>query len=242
MKRLAGGRPVVWVVGASRGIGREIARQFALLGCEVCITGRKRNGLSAAVKEITSLGGKAHAYPCDITRVRSVFTTARRIRREIGDIEVLVNCAGITVFKDFAATSLKEIESILDTNLLGQIVCVKAVLPFMMAKRRGWIFNIGSNAAVKTFVGSSAYSAAKAGLLGFSRVLREEMKRFHVKVVSVLPGPTETGMWSRQNRKRYRHRMMSAKSVAEAIVALYQMPPDVVVDEMRIRPMRGDIE
>lgn len=235
-------RPVVWVVGASRGIGRAIARQFALIGCDVCLTARNRTQLGSAVKEIRSLGGHANAWPCDITDARLVFSTERSIRRAVGSVDVLVNNAGVTVFKNFQKTSLKEFEAILDTNLLGQIVCVKAVLPSMIAGRRGWIFNVGSNAAVKTFVGSSAYTAAKAGFLGFSKVLREELKGYNIRVVSVLPGPTETEMWSREDRKRFRHRMMSPKSVAEAIVALYQMPPDVVTDEIILRPIQGDIE
>jgi short-subunit dehydrogenase len=79
-------------------------------------------------------------------------------------------------------------------------------------------------------------------VLGFSRVLREELKRANIRVVSVVPGATETTMWSPAQRKRHRHRMMSAKSVAEAVVAVYRMPPDVVVDEIRLRPMLGDID
>lgn len=235
-------RPVVWVVGASRGIGREIARQFASIGCQTCLSARSAAGLRSAVREITGSGGRAQAYPCDIGRLGSVVSIARRIGREHGDIEVLINCAGFTVFKPFLKTSMREFDTIIGTNLRGQIGCIKAVLPSMVRRREGWIFNVLSNAAIKTFEGSAAYTATKAGMLGLGRVLREELRSFGVKVVNVLPGATETMMWSAAQRKKHSYRMMRAKSVAEAVLSVYRMPDDLVVDEMVMRPVLGDIE
>ena len=235
-------RPVVWVVGASHGIGKEIAKQFAIIGCEVCLSSRNRQRLHTATKEIIQQGGLAHDFPCDVTRPVSIVTAVERIRRQIGEIDVLILDAGATVFKSFDETSLKEFDDIIDTNLSGHIRCVKAVLPSMIERKSGWIFNISSNAAVKTFEGSAAYTATKAGLLGAMRVLREEMKPFNVKVINVLPGPVETEMWSEADRAKYSRQMMHPKSVAEAILAVYAMPDDVVVDEMIIRPIQGDIE
>src|SRR5467141_2455539 len=184
-------RPVVWVVGASRGIGREIAGRIAAIGCEVCLSSRNSSDLESAVRQIRRLGGRAHSFPCDIRKINSVSSTARRIRHAVGDVEVLVNNAGITVFK--------------------------------------------------TFEGSSAYTAAKAGMLGLGKVLREEVKAHHVKVVNILPGATETRMWSAALRKKYSYRMMKPSSVADTVLAVYRMPDDVVVDEMVIRPMLGDL-
>ena len=234
-------RPVVWVVGASRGIGREIAKQFAWIGCEVCLSGRNARDLVSATKEIAMLGGRADSIPCDITSQQSILRTIQTIRRRVGEIDVLVNAAGITVFKTFLATTPDEFKRIVATNLYGQILCLKAVLPSMVKRKRGWIFNILSNAAVKTFEGSSAYTATKAGMRGLGKVLREEMRQFNVKVINVIPGATETQMWSAADRKTYGRRMMRPKSVAEAVLSVYQMPDDVVVDEIVLRPMRGDI-
>ncbi len=235
-------RPVVWVVGASQGIGAEIARQFASIGCIVCLSSRSRSLLLKVQRNITTLGGHAAVYPCDVTRIKSVQRTYAAICDDHGQIDVLVNSAGITVFSDFLHTSNKMVEGIVDTNLRGPIYCTKCVLPAMSKRRHGWIFNILSNAAVKSFENSAIYTATKAGLFGFSRVLREETRRMNVKVVNVIPGATETSMWSREQLKRYRHRMMSARSVAEAVLSVYQMPPDVVVDEILLRPMLGDVD
>ncbi len=234
-------RPVVWVMGASRGIGKEIAKQFASVGCEVCLSGRDTRALRTVAREILSLGGRAHVFPADIRKPASVQSACHRIVRSIGKIDVLVNNAAITVFKRFADTSLPEFNDILSTNLAGAVCCVKCVLPSMMKRKRGMIVNILSNAAVKTFEGSAAYTAAKSGLLGFARVLREEMREHSVKVVNVVPGATDTEMWSAEIRRRYGYRMMSPKSVAEAVLAVYQLPPDVVVDEIHLRPILGDL-
>ena len=234
-------RPVVWVVGASRGIGREIAAQFASIGAEVCLSGRNARALEAAVREIEKDGGRAHAFPCNIAAPRSILSAVVRIQNRVGDVDVLVNNAGVTVFRSFLDTSLSDFHQIITTNLEGQIACVKAVLPSMVKRKRGWVITIHSTAAVKTFTGSAAYTATKAGMYGLCRVLREEMRPHGVRVLDVLPGATDTAMWSPADRKRHGKRMMSAKSVAEAVLAAYALPDDIVVEDLVVRPIAGDI-
>lgn len=234
-------RPVVWVTGASRGIGMEIAGQFASVGCEVCLSARSARELDSVVRRIQKLGGRAHSLPCDISNPNAISSTVRKIRKSVGEIDVLVNNAGITVFKDFLGTQPEEFVKIISTNLIGHVLCTKAVIHSMARRKQGWVFNILSNAAIKTFEGSAAYTATKAGMLGMGKVLREEMRRYNVRVVNVIPGATETEMWSPANRRRYGHRMMSAKGVAEAVLSVFQMPDDVVVDEMVLRPIKGDL-
>jgi short-subunit dehydrogenase len=234
-------RPVVWVVGASQGIGREIAGQFASIGADVCLSGRNARGLEAAVKEITAAGGKAHAFPCNISFPRSILATVVRIRNRVGDIDVLVNNAGVTIFRSFLDTSLSDFHEIIATNLEGQVACIKAVLPSMVARKKGWIISVHSTASVATFTGSAAYTASKAGMHALTKVLREEMRPHGVKVVNILPGATNTAMWSAEDRKRFGKRMMAPKSVAEAVLAAYQMPRDLIVEELVVRPQLGDI-
>ena len=235
-------RPVVWVTGASRGIGREIAKVFGTIGCRVCVSSRDSKSLALVVRTITNDGGFAEAVRCDISSPRSIVAAATRIREQVGEVDVLVNNAGVTVFKDFLSTTADEFDRIIDTNLRGQIACIKAVLPSMVRRKKGWIINILSNAAVKTFEGSAAYTATKAGMLGLARVLREELRPHKIKVVNVIPGATETPMWSAASRRKFSARMMDPKSVGEAVLAAYQMPDDVVVDELIIRPIQGDID
>jgi 3-oxoacyl-[acyl-carrier protein] reductase len=233
--------PVVGVTGASRGIGREIAKQFALIGCRVCVTARDAKALDSLVKEIVFRGGTAHPFPADIADVRKVSSAALRIRRTVGAVDILVNNAGITVFKSFLSTTQDEFQDILHTNLLGQVAAIRSVLPSMVRRRAGLIINILSTASVKTFQGSAAYTAAKAGMHGLSKVLREEVRKDNVRIINVMPGPTATEMWSRGDRRKYASRMMTAKDVAETVLALYTVPSRVVPEEVMLSPIRGDI-
>lgn len=235
-------RPVVWVTGASRGIGAEIAKQFASIGCEVCLSGRSKKDLAIVATEIIKRGGRAHVYPLDITDRKAIVKVVKDIAKNIGEIDVLVNNAGITKFKSVLSTSMEEFDAIIGTNLIGQIACTQAVLPSMVRRKSGQVINILSRAAVKTFEDSGAYTAAKAGMHGFAKVLREEMRSHNVKIVNVLPGPTETAMWSKSARAEFSHRMMKASSVAEAVLSIFQLPDDVVVDDIFLRPILGDIE
>ncbi len=235
-------RPVVWVNGASRGIGKEIAKQFAQIGCEVCLSSRSLKHVSRVSKEIIELGGRAHPFKCDSSRLQEISSTVKRIEKKFGRIDVLVNNAGLTVFKSFLETTVDETNAILDTNLRGPMLCIKSVLPGMVKRKSGWIINILSFAALKTFEKSGVYTATKAGMLGFGKVLREETRLHNIKVVTVMPGATDTEMWNKQFRKKHSHRMMTPQSVAETVLALYQLPDDVVVDEIALRPMMGDID
>ena len=234
-------RPVVWITGASRGIGFEIAKQFSFIGCNVCLSSRNLKQLKSATKEIIELGGRAHAFPLDVTVPKNIPSVVHKIEKEVGQIDVLVNNAGVTVFKTFNDTTLNEFRKIIETNLIGPIQCIKAVLPQMIRKKNGWIINIISDAAIKSIKGSSAYTASKSGLLALGDVLREEVRQFNIKVINVLPGATSTEIWHPKVRRKYEYRMMKAKSVAEAVLSVYQMPNDAVVDEMVIRPVLGDL-
>jgi short-subunit dehydrogenase len=234
-------RSVVWITGASSGIGRETAKQFAKLGCKVCVSARRKNNLETLVKEINGFGGHAYSFPFDITKLDTIQKASKKIQQQFGRIDVLINNAGITSFKPISDTSIKEFDSIFRTNLLGSIACAKTVLPSMIEQKGGSIINIISMVALRTYENSGAYTAAKSGLLGFGKVLREEMRKHNVKVINIIPGATETEIWNKKVREKYSTRMMKAKSVAEAILSVYQMPDDVVVDEMVVRPISGDL-
>ena len=234
-------RPVVWVTGASRGIGREVAKEFASIGCIVCLSGRSRQQLKSAVSQIIEKGGRAYAIPLDIKDLKSLANAHRTIVKSVGEVNVLVNNAGVTAFRSFVHTTPKEFENILQTNLLGHVYCAKAVVPGMIKAKGGYIINVISHAAMKTFTNSSAYAASKSGVFGWAKVVREELGAYNIKVVNVLPGATDTRMWSKKVRAKYSHRMMKPASIAETIVSIYQLPDDVVVDEIVLRPILGDL-
>jgi short-subunit dehydrogenase len=207
----------------------------------VVATSRSRRELDGLVREIALKGGRATAFVCDVSSPRSVASTARRVLRRFGRVDVLVNNAGVTYFKSLRETSQSEFDEVIAANLRGTFLCTKAVIDSMVRRRSGHIINIISVAALKSFSDSGAYSASKAGVLALTNVLREEVRRFNIKVTAVIPGATATDMWAKSTRDKRGHRMTSAEDVARIIVAVFQAPKRAHIEEIVVRPQLGDI-
>ncbi len=232
---------VVWITGATSGLGRSLARVFVEGGDIVIATGRRRRALGTLKKELSKQKGTFRLYACDVTKPEAVRRTATLIEREFDRIDVLVNNAGITVFKSLRDTTLRDFGAILETNLWGSFLTVKSVLEGMMRRKSGLIVNILSYAAKTTYTGSGAYSASKSGTEALMNVLREELRPYRVKVMNVYPGAIETPMWHETHRWRYGRVMMSADDVAELIYEAARRPRPLVVEELVIRPEIGDL-
>jgi len=233
--------PVVWVTGASRGIGAAIARAFAAIGAHVVLSGRSVTGLDRNTRQISRLGQKASFLKCDISSETSVARAYASIVKEYHTVDVLVNNAAITCFKSFEKTSVRDFDALLATNLRGTFLCTKSVLPAMLKQRQGVIMNIVSVAATTTFENSSAYAATKAGVLAMSRGLRAEVRRKGVRVMDILPGAVETEMWDKASRKKFHSRMMQPDDVADVVVSAFRQPERVLAEEIVIRPLEGDL-
>jgi 3-oxoacyl-[acyl-carrier protein] reductase len=233
---------VVWVTGAGRGIGKEIAKSFAQIGSKVVLTSRSSGELVKVQKEIIDYGGEAHFFRCDISNEREVKVVHQKILKKLGSVQILINNAGITSFNKFESTPVKEFDTIIDVNLRGPFLCISEVLPGMISQRGGWIFNIGSVVAIKTFKKTAAYTAAKTGLIAMSDVLREEVRKYNIKVVNVLPGATATTIWSKDDLQKNSGRMMNPQSVAEAVLSVYRQGKRAVIEQVIIRSILGDLD
>lgn len=234
-------KKIIWITGASTGIGRELAKVLAKSGNIVVVTARRKSRLTSLVNEIKFAGNKASAFVCNVTSERSVQITTKRIREKYGRIDCLINNAGVTVFKSLQETKVYDYDYVLNTNLRGAFLCIKAVLPEMMRRKKGHIINILSVAASKPFVNSAVYSASKSGLLAMANCLREEVRRFNIKVTNILPGATETPMWDSKARQKYHRRMMTPKELAITIASVIDTPKKVHLEEVVIRPLKGDL-
>ncbi len=234
-------KKIIWVTGGSSGIGKAIAFNFAKINCKVYISGRRNSELERTIKEFSKEKLKIKAIPCNVASEVNVSQVVKTIMREEGKIDCLINNAGITVFKNVIDTSNREAKDIIDTNLLGSIYCTKHVLPYMIERKSGLIINISSFASKKIYPKSAVYSASKAGLNAFANCLREEVREYGIKVVTILPGATETPMWDKEIRKKASERMMKADDLAHLVVSVFLQPNNIVSEEIVVRPIYGDI-
>ncbi|MBK7497664.1 MAG: SDR family oxidoreductase [Ignavibacteriales bacterium] len=233
-------KPGVWITGASSGIGRAAAIEFAKTGAKVFASGRRAAELDRINTELDSDKISVEVFPCNVASHTNVDQTVKKILAN-GKIDCLINNAGITSFKLAEENSINEINDIIQTNLLGSIYAIKAVLPQMISNGGGAIINILSVVTKKTFTKSSIYSASKFGLLGYTNSLREEVRKHNIKVINVIPGATATPIWSKEIRNQFSDRMMTAEDIARVLVWAYLQKENLVTEELLLRPIEGDL-
>jgi len=230
----------VWVTGASSGIGKAIAIEFAKTGFTVFASSRNNVDLERINKELENQNCSVEVTPCNVASHSNVDNTIKKILSK-SKLGCLVNNAGITTFKLAEENSINEINEIIQTNLLGSIYTIKAVLPHFIDNGGGTIINVLSVVANKVYTKSSAYSASKSGLLAYTNSLREEVRKYNIKVINILPGATETNMWPKKLRDEFKSQMMSPEDVARAVVWAYLQDGNSVIEEIVIKPITGDL-
>jgi NAD(P)-dependent dehydrogenase (short-subunit alcohol dehydrogenase family) len=187
---------VAVITGGGRGIGAAIAKLFAREGASVFLTARTEAELRATVEEIVAVGGKAAFVKADLTREADCLRLVEAARMNFGRVDILVNNAGhygpVVPVEEYP---LEEFDRVIAVHLRAAFVLSKLVLPEMYERKSGVILNISSLSAKSAFGWGSAYAAAKAGLLGLTRVMAAEASRQGVRVNAICPGPvTETVM------------------------------------------------
>jgi NADP-dependent 3-hydroxy acid dehydrogenase YdfG len=230
----------IWITGASRGIGRAVAEQLLRDGHTVAATARTAEQLDS-LRNLVSKDASFLPIPVDVTVYTDVIKVVEAILQEFGSIDVFIGNAGVTRFKTIEETSIKELDEIIDTNLKGMSYCIKALLPSMLRRRNGWILSTISVTAHKTFTKSGAYAASKSGLLSFINVLREEVRDKGIKVTAFIPGAVDTEMWPGKVREKYRDRMMKASDIAVLVSSLLAAPANMMLEEILVRPVLGDL-
>lgn len=230
----------VVITGASKGIGRAIAETFAAGGHHLFLCARGETGLYKTMEELQA------RYPSAIIKARPADLSRKEEARAFGTWcleyavpDILVNNAGL--FEPGSVYNEPDglLESQLQTNLLSAYHLTRTVLPWMMEKKHGHIFNICSIASLDAYPNGGAYSISKFALYGFSKNLREEMKPHGIKVTSVHPGAVMTDSWAGFDNSR--HRIMEASDIAQLVMAASRLSPQACVEDIVIRPQLGDL-
>jgi len=185
---------VALVTGAARGIGQAIALQLASDGADLALCDVKTEWLEETAAKVKALGRRAETYAMDVADGNAVTTAVTQIAADFGQIDVLVNNAGITRDTLLIRMTEEDWDAVLDINLKGSFLVTKAVAKFMMKKRTGAIVNIASVVGIMGNAGQANYTASKAGLIALTKTAAKELGSRNIRVNAVAPGFIRTAM------------------------------------------------
>ncbi len=232
--------PLIIITGASQGIGAAIAQCFASAKFPVRLALVARN--KAALEQVALMCTGAEELACyavDVSDEQQVLDFSLTLQQDMGDASVLINNAGSwhgAAVQDMSAT---DFDRIIAVNLRSTFLMSRMVLPSMLQRQFGDIFNMSSTAGLEGYAGVSAYCAAKHAVSGFTKALREEVRGKGIRVSCISPGPTYSPSWHSSGIPQ--EQFMPAKDVARAFLDIYRMDRNVVVEDIILRPQAGHI-
>lgn len=227
-------KPLAIVTGASQGIGYAIAQELARRGYRLALVARREEPLQAAVERLGATAPAARGFPCDVGESAQVQAAFDAVAGWGGTPDVLINNAGVGAFKPLHELTDQEWDLTLNTNLRGVFLCSRAVAPLMIKRGDGYIINIGSLAGKNAFPAGSAYCASKWGLLGLSRCMAEDLRRYNIRVSTICPGTVHTEFSPHTGKDP--KKMLQARDVARAVGWLLEQEPQSFVSEVDLRP------
>jgi 3-oxoacyl-[acyl-carrier protein] reductase len=229
------GRTAV-VTGGTRGIGLAIAEALVGAGATVAVCGRSQAGVEEAVSSLTKgAESKVIGKVADVrssTEVADLFTW---LDREAGGLDVVVNNAGIGIFRSTADLTVEEWQRTLETNLSGVFYCCREALQRLRNREGGYIVNIGSLAGSNAFAGGAAYNASKFGLNGFSEAMMLDHRYENVRVTHIMPGSVDTEFSSASAKAGWK---VAPADIAEIVLMLLRMPERTLVSRVEVRPSK----
>ena len=222
------------VTGAGRGIGATIALALAGSGCRLVLAARTESELEEVAAGILATGQKAVIVPTDLTRPDQVHALAARVEKEFGGVDILINNAGGAIFRPVIETSESEFERTIELNLTSVFRLTRALLPGMLARRRGHIVMIASTAARRGFANGSAYVAAKFGLNGFAQSLFYEVRGSGLRVTTLFPSSVNTDLMRNLGPGQNLDRMIQAEDIALAVLAALRTDDRATIKEIEV--------
>ena len=231
----------VIITGASRGLGKAMAEQFASQGHALYLGARNPTLLNDTVMELRARfrTNTIEAKANDLGKRKEVEEFGQWIIDSNIAVDILVNNAGSFVPGSVHDEQEGSLEEMIETNLYSAYHLTRKILPGMMQRKQGHIFNICSIASLQAYKNGGAYSISKFALQGFTKNLREEMKPYGIKVTSVLPGAAYTDSWKGSGIDP--QRIMAAADIAKMVYASCQLSPQACVEEIVLRPQLGDL-
>lgn len=229
------------ITGASKGFGKAIAEKFAANGYSLFLCARTLDALKELASEISAQNPsiQVHYKTCDVSVKSQVKEFADWVLSMTNEIDVLINNAGSFIQGSVYNEDDGALEELMATNLYSAYYLSRFLLPAMMKRKRGHIFNMCSIASLKAYQHGGSYSITKYAMAGLSANLRDELKSYNIKVTSVFPGAAYTDSWNASGVDP--NRIMKAEDIAEIIYTSSHLSPMACVEEIVIRPQLGDL-
>ncbi len=238
-KHESAGNVFAVVSGGSKGIGKAICRLLAAEGCHIATCARGKKELEKLHFELSQAGNDVITYQADLGNRTEITSFASHISERWQRVDLLVNNAGIFHPGSILDESEGRLDEMLDINLKSSYHLTRELMGLIRRSQKGHIFNMCSIASKIAYPNGGSYSISKFAQLGFSKVLREELKSENIRVTALLPGATWSDSWAGVDLPRTR--LMEAEDIAKILWTAYKLSPTADVEELIIRPQLGDL-
>ena len=226
------------ITGATGGLGKEIAKEFAKNGCNLFLTGRNNEKLSSLKNELENDVSeiKIDFEDADLSDADEIQKLIEKVKSTFANIDILVNCAGVFPVKLLSDSTVEDFENCFSVNVKAAFVLCKEFSQGMISKKWGRIVNIASSSAYAGFKNTSIYCSSKHALLGLSRSLHSELKEYNVRTFCVSPGSIKTPMGKSVTGQNY-ETFLNPSEIAELIVHLVSFDNEMISQEIQLSRM-----
>lgn len=229
------------ISGGTRGIGKSIVRLFLEEGYRVFTFGSNPDSVKKLKEEFKgTVGRRLHAKVVNASEKEEIKDWARHVVSSTQTIDVLINNVGKFIPGSISMEEEGTFEDMISTNLSSAYHCTRSFLPYLKNQGFGDIFNMCSIASITAYPNGGSYCISKFAMLGFNKVLREEMKAYNIRVVAVLPGATLTDSWAGVDLQE--NRILPPDDLAQLVWTIHGLKGQTVVEEILIRPLLGDLD
>lgn len=231
------------ITGATGGLGKQIAKEFAQAGCNLFLTSRSNEKLELLKNELKTenQGIEIFYRSSDLTKIESVTNLIKNIREKFSSIDILINCAGNFPVKSLSESTIEEYDSCMNLNVRAPFVLSKEFSKDMIKNEWGRIVNIASSGAYNGLKNTSIYRSSKHALLGLTRSLTNELKEFNVRTYCFSPGPMKTEMGkeiiNKENHNEKFETFMQTNEIAEFLIFVISFENNLIAPEIRMGRM-----
>ncbi len=228
------------ISGATKGIGRAIVHEFAANHWNIVFCSRKQENINALSKELSQYKKITYrGFVCNVSVENELTHFAQEALSHLGKVDVLINNAGVFEQGNLYDMPINTFDKQLKTNLYSAFILSQKISTQFIKQKHGLIINISSIAGIEAYPNGGAYNVSKFALTGFSKTLRQELKEFNIGVSTIYPGATLTDSWSGTTIPP--NRFMPPEDIAKICLSLSNLSPRSVVEDIVLRPMRGDL-